>query len=174
MNIRKQLELYYWVKQWLELEDSIDQMNKSEWTFQVQKVTRKVRQIVAYIDDERTQNPVQVEPAGIVINNLSTITMKESGKVVYIGTKRTGMNARTGNEWASQDFVIETNERYPRKIAFTIMGSENIDKANLALGETIEVVGFSESHEYNGQWYTENRCTDILQNNYSRFVARML
>lgn len=172
MNIRKQLELYYWVKTWLEFEDMHDTMNQTEWTFQISKITRKIRQICNYITDEQAREQTAVEPPAVEVQPSTYKTMQEKGKVVFVGQKRTGLNTRTGNEWSCQDFVIETNERFPRKIAFTIMGAESIAKADLQLGQYIDVIGYSESHEYNGQWYTENRCTDILVNGMS-IINRM-
>lgn len=96
--------------------------------------------------------------------------MQETGKVVFIGATQSGVNPRTGNQWQSVEFVIETNERYPRKIAFTLFGQEKIELARLQLGETIEIVGYAESHEYNGNWYSELRCTDICQHGISRLI----
>lgn len=98
----------------------------------------------------------------------------ETGRVIYIGAVRNGVSTRTGNTWASQEFVIETNERTPRKIAFTIFGEQNIQNAALRQGETIQVSGWVESHEYNGNWFTECRAYDIIDNGRSRFVSGKL
>lgn len=172
MNIRKQLELYYWVDLWLKLEDSHETMLRSEWQFQVAKVTNKIRQICNYIADERLKEQSATEPDIPQVQPPKINAMQEKGKVVFVGQKRTGLNTRTGHEWCCLDFVIETNERFPRKIAFTLMGAEAIAKADLQLGQYIDVIGYSESHEYNGSWYTENRCTDILVNGMS-LINRM-
>lgn len=97
----------------------------------------------------------------------------ESGKVVFIGQTREGVNSRTGETWRAVDFVIETSERYPRKIAFGLFetGSSNrIAAAQLRQGETIDVIYYPESHDYNGRWYTELKCTDICQGGFSRFA----
>lgn len=96
--------------------------------------------------------------------------MKETGKVIYVGAIRRGIAARSGNEWVSQDFVIETLERYPRKLAFTMFGEVSITNAALRTGEEIEVIGYADSHEYNGSWYTELRCTDICVGGRSRIA----
>lgn len=167
MNIRKQLELYYWVDQWLKHDDSWEHMDKTTWSFQAAKIKNKIRQICDYIADERLKEQSATEPDIPQVQPSTYKTMQEKGKVVFVGQKRTGMNTRTGNAWHCLDFVIETNERFPRKIAFTLMGEEAIAKADLQLGQYIDVIGYSESHEYNGSWYTENRCTDILMNGMS-------
>lgn len=95
----------------------------------------------------------------------------ETGCVIFIGAVRNGVSTRTGNIWASQEFVIETNERSPRKIAFTLFGEEKIQNAALRQGETVQVCGWTESHEYNGNWFTECRVFDILDNGVSRLIA---
>lgn len=100
--------------------------------------------------------------------------MTESGKVIYIGLERSGVSTRTGNPWKSVEFVIETDESYPRRIAFTLFGEQNIIAANLKIGERIDVVGFVESHEYNGNWYTECRAKDICQGGMSRLSQTTL
>lgn len=96
--------------------------------------------------------------------------MTEQGRVIAILEKRTGVNPRTGNTWATQAFVIETNDRFPIKMCFTIFGEDKINMAHLRLGETLLVAGYPESHQYENNWYTELRCTDIIVNGLSRFV----
>lgn len=95
---------------------------------------------------------------------------KETGRIVYLGEIRTGVSSRTGNEWRSIDVVIETLERYPRKVAGTIMSGSYIDTAQLQLGETVDVLYEAESHEFNSNWYTELTIRDVLTNGVSRFV----
>ena len=97
-----------------------------------------------------------------------------NGKVIFIAQERSGVSTRTGQTWKSLEFVIETNERYPVKIAFTIFGEDNITKANLKMGENVDVVFYPESHEYNVALYTELRCNDICQNGISRFAQAQM
>ena len=92
----------------------------------------------------------------------------ETGKVIYIAPEKSGVAVKTGNEWKSQEFVIETNERYPRKVAFKIFGERKIAAANLRLGETVQVCYYPESHEYNGNYFTELQVCDIISNGLSR------
>lgn len=96
--------------------------------------------------------------------------MQEFGKIKYVANPRTGVSTKTGETWASQVFVIETIERYPRQIAFELFGVEKIEVASLKLGEEVNVVFYCSSHEFGGNWYTELRVIDILQNNRSRLV----
>lgn len=100
--------------------------------------------------------------------------LQETGKVIYVGSIERGLSARTSKSWESQTFVIETNERYPRRIALTIMTEDRISKASLREGEVLQVFGFATSHEYNGNWYTEIQCTDIVDNGRSRFMSPVI
>lgn len=100
--------------------------------------------------------------------------MTERGKIIFVGAVERGVAAKTGSAWASQEFVIETNERYPRKIAFTIFGEEKISNAAIREGEIIDVIFFPESHQWNSRWFTELRATDIIDNGRSRFVVPLI
>lgn len=98
----------------------------------------------------------------------------ETGRIVYLSDLRTGISTRNGEEWVAKDVVIETNDRYPRKVAATITNRNWIEAANLQLGEVVTVCIEPSAHEYNGNWYTDMRVVDVLQNNLSRFVTKQL
>ena len=44
--------------------------------------------------------------------------MELQGKVIAVLPERSGVSAR--GEWKSQDYVIETHDQYPRKMAFVV------------------------------------------------------
>jgi len=56
--------------------------------------------------------------------------------------------------WKKQEYVIETEEQYPKKICFSMWG-ERIDNANIKEGEQITISFDVESREYEGKWYTQ-------------------
>lgn len=94
----------------------------------------------------------------------------EKGRIVYLSDIRTGVSSRTGEQWSSLDVVIETLDRYPRKVAGTIQSAGYIENAQLKLGESVEVLLEPRSHEYNSNWYTDLTILDVLTNGVSRFV----
>lgn len=102
------------------------------------------------------------------------MTFTENGRVKFVAQPRTGVSSRTGEQWQSVVFVIETADRYPRTIAYTLFGADKITAANLKLGELVSVVGEVESHEYNGNWFSDIRCYDILTNGISRLVQSQM
>lgn len=70
--------------------------------------------------------------------------------------KQTGESAR--GPWVRCGFVIETQEQYPKMVAFTALGEDRaamID--NLAIGTQINVHFSPESREFQGRWYTDLR-----------------
>ncbi len=83
-----------------------------------------------------------------------------NGKLNVVLEKVTGTN-KTGNEWMKQDFVIETDGNYPKKICFSLWG-DKIDMLNgINPGSNIKVSFDPESREYNNRWYTELRAWKI-------------
>lgn len=74
------------------------------------------------------------------------------GKIQEILNPESGVS-RAGKEWQKQEFVIETDDQYPRKVCFTLFG-EKVSLINgLENGQEVEVSFNVESREYNGKWF---------------------
>ncbi len=66
-----------------------------------------------------------------------------------------GGTSSKGNTWQKQEFVIETEDQYPRKICANLWG-DKIDQLNqYNIGDLIKVSFDLESREFNGRWYTD-------------------
>ena len=80
------------------------------------------------------------------------MSMQVKGTLIQTLKLESGVS-KAGKEWKKQDFVIETNEQFPKKVCFTLFG----DKINLIDGITegteIEVFFSLESRDFNGKWY---------------------
>jgi len=62
-----------------------------------------------------------------------------------------------------QEFVIETQEQYPKKICFSIWG-DRIDKSILQIGETVTVsVDIDSRQSTNGNWFTSIQAYKVLK-----------
>ena len=83
--------------------------------------------------------------------------MELAGKVIAVLEARGGVSKTTGNPWKMQDYVIETHEQYPRKMAFTVFGEDKINQFNIQMGEEINVFFDINGREYNGRWYNDIR-----------------
>lgn len=71
-----------------------------------------------------------------------------------------GTSAR--GEWSKQDFVVETQDTYPKKICMNVWGDDKILELNSCKdGEQIKVSFNIESREYNQRWYTDIRAWKI-------------
>ena len=63
--------------------------------------------------------------------------MEIQGKVIAVLPERSGVSAR--GEWKSQTYVIETQEQYPKKMAFDVFGADRIANFGIQFGEVINV-----------------------------------
>ncbi len=81
--------------------------------------------------------------------------MEIKGKVIVALPEQTGVS-KTGNSWKKREYVLETQETYPRKVHFDFFG-ERADQYPLSVGDEITLSFDIESREYNGRWYTSIR-----------------
>lgn len=84
------------------------------------------------------------------------------GKIIEILPEKSGQSAN--GEWRKQEYVLETDANYPKKICFMAWG-DKIREFNLKQGETVEVSVDLESREYNGRWYTDVKAWKVSKNN---------
>ncbi len=78
--------------------------------------------------------------------------MDLSGKVIQILPLQTG-EGRNG-AWKKQDYIIETQGQYPKKVCFSVWG-DKITQFNIQENEFITIGMDIESREYNSRWYTD-------------------
>ena len=78
--------------------------------------------------------------------------MEITGIIILINPLVTG-ESKNGI-WKKQDFVIETDAQYPKKICFTLWG-DKISKLESVVGDKVTISFDIESKEYNGKWFTE-------------------
>lgn len=82
------------------------------------------------------------------------------GTIIKVEEIRSGLSARSGNEWRRQDYVIETPGQYPRKCLFTVADG-NIELFNLTLNQQVKVTLSIDAHEYEGRWFNDFRCIGV-------------
>ncbi len=76
------------------------------------------------------------------------------GRVSHILPQASGVSA-AGREWKKQDFVIETQEQFPRSVCFTLFGDDKVGMlASVEIGTEVNVFFNLESREYQGRWYS--------------------
>ena len=87
--------------------------------------------------------------------------MEIQGKVIAVLPERSGVSAR--GEWKSQTYVIETQEQYPKKMAFDVFGADRIANFGIQLGEVINVSFDIDAHEYQGRYFNQIRAWNVTK-----------
>ena len=90
--------------------------------------------------------------------------MEITGKIIAVLPAQGGVSQRTGDQWKSQDYVIETHDSYPKKCCFRVFGEEKINQFNIQLGEEMTVSFDIDSHEYQGRWFNDVRAWAVNRN----------
>lgn len=85
--------------------------------------------------------------------------MDLQGKIIAVLEPKTGTSAR--GEWKVQEFVLETNEAYPKKMVFSVFGDERLKLYNIQQGQDYLVRFDIDAHEYNGRWFNSIRAFDV-------------
>ncbi len=80
------------------------------------------------------------------------MALSVKGKIEQILKPESGVS-RAGKEWNKQEFVIETDEQFPRKVCFTLFGDKTSLISGFAPGTEVEVSFNLESREYNGKYF---------------------
>lgn len=110
--------------------------------------------------------------------------MELTGTIIAIMPAKSGVSARTGNPWMTQEYVIEVPGQYPKKCAFSIFGEDRIKQFNHRAidafrrtcpdsAELIHLDGTSEPYECFGPRCKEHsyRC-DYICKRLRRFIKK--
>ena len=90
--------------------------------------------------------------------------MDLTGTIIQVMPAQSGVSQRSGNAWMSQEYVLEIPGQWPRHIVFRIFGEDRIKQFNLQQGEQNVTIQFDiDAHEYNGRWFNEVRCYNVLR-----------
>ena len=87
--------------------------------------------------------------------------MEIQGKIIAVLPTRSGTSAR-GTQWSSQTSVIETQEQYPKKLAFDVI-NDKIDQFNIQVGEFLTVQFDINAREYNGRWFNSINAWNVIR-----------
>jgi len=95
-----------------------------------------------------------------------------TGRVCEIIGVKQGISRKTGDTWMSQEFVVETQGAYPRKVCFQIWGEEKINEMLPEIGDVVDVHYEIESREFKGSWYTTVKAWKVKNLNSSQGDVR--
>ena len=91
------------------------------------------------------------------------IYMDLTGRIIAVLPAQSGVSARTGNSWMSQDYVIEVPGQYPKRCVFRIFGEDRIKQFNIQMNEDVTVQFDIDAHEYQGRWFNDVRAFNIIR-----------
>jgi len=85
--------------------------------------------------------------------------MEISGRIKQVLAQKNGVSQRTGNAWASQQYVIEEDGvQYPQSLLFEVFGQDKIQQYHLAVGQMVKVSFSMRTRTYNGKVYNDTPC----------------
>ena len=83
--------------------------------------------------------------------------MEFIGKVIKCYPIQKGTSKKTGKEWQSFEFVVQTDDQYPCTALFKVFGQERIENygklCNPKLGKAIKVLFDIHANEFNDKYY---------------------
>ena len=89
--------------------------------------------------------------------------MELTGRIIAVLPAQSGVSARTGNNWMSQDYVIEVPGQFPRKCLFRIFGEDRIKQFAIQQSEDLTVQFDIDAHEFNGRWFNDIRAYNVIR-----------
>lgn len=95
----------------------------------------------------------------VIIKQLKAMALELTGKVKQVLAEQTGTGKN--GQWARQDFIVETQEQYPRKVCFSAWNDKIGALKNFRIEDLVKVSFNLESREFNGRWYTDLRIWKI-------------
>lgn len=83
--------------------------------------------------------------------------MEIQGKIIYVLEERSGVAKGSGKPYRVAQYVLETQEQYPKKMLFEVFGDDRINQMNIQIGEVLTVAFDIDAREYNDRWYNTIR-----------------
>lgn len=62
--------------------------------------------------------------------------MEIKGKIIAVLPPKSGTTAR--GQWQSQQYVLETEEQYPKRLLFDVFGEDKIKQFSIQPNESVE------------------------------------
>lgn len=83
------------------------------------------------------------------------------GKAIAALPVKSGVSPRTGEQWQSREYVIETQEQYPKRMCFEVFGTDKLKEFNIRNNDLIKVHFDINAREHNGKWYNSIRAWKV-------------
>ena len=87
--------------------------------------------------------------------------MEIIGKAIAALPVKSGVSQRTGEQWQSREYVIETQEQYQKRICFEVFVTDKLKEFNIRNNDLIKVHFDISAREYKGKWYNSIRAWKV-------------
>lgn len=95
------------------------------------------------------------------------MALEINGKLIQKLELQSGMS-KSGSNWQKQEFIIETDEQYPKKICANLWGDKIDMLSSINIGDDVVLSFNLESREYNGKWYTDVKAWKLEKQSLSQ------
>ena len=96
------------------------------------------------------------------------MALEINGKIIKILPQQSG-TGRNG-VWKKQDFILEANEQFPKKICISSWGDKVNVLSQININTNVKVSINIESREYNEKWYTDVKAWKIEAENNNNYI----
>ncbi|NMA74344.1 MAG: DUF3127 domain-containing protein [Bacteroidales bacterium] len=83
--------------------------------------------------------------------------MEFTGKIIAVLPPKSGVSKSSGSEWKLQEYVIENNDQYPKKMCFTVFGEDKINEFNIKIGDDLTISFDIDARQWNDRWFNSIR-----------------
>ena len=97
--------------------------------------------------------------------------MELTGRIIAVMEPRSGVSARTGNAWMTQEYVLEVPGQYPKRCVFNIFGEDRIKQFNIQNGDELTVQFDIDAREYQGRWFNDIRAYNVVRGQVPQATA---
>ena len=85
--------------------------------------------------------------------------MEIQGKIIAVLPAKSGTTAR--GEWKSQQYVLETEEQYPKRLLFDVFGEDKIKQFDIKENDHLKVSFDPRAEQKDDHWYGNCRAWNV-------------
>lgn len=85
--------------------------------------------------------------------------MELKGKIIAVLPSKSGTSAK--GDWKCQQYVLETDDKYPKRLLFEVFGENKIQEFNIQQDEVVNVSFDPRAEERDNHWYGSNRAWNV-------------
>ena len=85
--------------------------------------------------------------------------MEIQGRIIAVLPMKSGRTAK--GEWKVQQYVLETDDKYPKRLLFDLFGENKINEFDIQQGDLVTVSYDPDAHQKDGRWFGSNRAWNV-------------